>query len=381
MTMQTLTYQVSFNTPAFLGNAEQQAQWRTPPFKALLRQWWRVVKAPDVGYDHHALLRLENELFGSAGASDADSTGGGRSKVQLRLSSWDAGGLTSVPTGEMVSHTEVPGGKVGANLYLGYGPIGGQTRSAIKPGSSAPIALKLRCPIEHGADLRKAMQLVAWFGTLGSRSRNGWGSLHLEAPSGEQSVLGFSDLANANFLMETSPLLSLTDCLSRDWRAALGTDDTAPLVWRLFQLGPRNQDGKLPLEPFVKWEDAMRELARIKIAVRTSEFFSFHKHGGGKEGHPQPLPRHILAYPAGSKHKVDASGWKDQGRMANQVVFKVHRWKTGFTATIAHFPTTTPLHMAHKLHLPDARLVWQEVHHLLDVERSKGLLRIKGVQA
>lgn len=48
MRMTTLTYQVSFNTPAFLGNAEQQAQWRTPPFKALLRQWWRVVKAPEV---------------------------------------------------------------------------------------------------------------------------------------------------------------------------------------------------------------------------------------------------------------------------------------------------------------------------------------------
>ena len=66
MTMRELTYQVSFNTPAFLGNAEQQAQWRTPPFKAMLRQWWRVVKAPDVGYDHRELLKLENALFGSA---------------------------------------------------------------------------------------------------------------------------------------------------------------------------------------------------------------------------------------------------------------------------------------------------------------------------
>ena len=47
MTMRELTYQVSFNTPAFLGNAEQQAQWRTPPFKAMLRQWWRMVKAAD----------------------------------------------------------------------------------------------------------------------------------------------------------------------------------------------------------------------------------------------------------------------------------------------------------------------------------------------
>ena len=47
MTMRELTYQVSFNTPTFLGNAEQQDQWRTPTFKAMLRQWWRMVKAAD----------------------------------------------------------------------------------------------------------------------------------------------------------------------------------------------------------------------------------------------------------------------------------------------------------------------------------------------
>ena len=41
--MNKLEYQVRFLTPAFLGNAEQGGQWRTPPFKALLRHWWRVV--------------------------------------------------------------------------------------------------------------------------------------------------------------------------------------------------------------------------------------------------------------------------------------------------------------------------------------------------
>lgn len=40
-------YQLSFTTPAFLGNAGQDAQWHTPPFKALLRQWWRVAWAAD----------------------------------------------------------------------------------------------------------------------------------------------------------------------------------------------------------------------------------------------------------------------------------------------------------------------------------------------
>lgn len=39
--MHLCTYQLRFQTPAFLGNAQQQGQWRTPPFKALLRQWWQ----------------------------------------------------------------------------------------------------------------------------------------------------------------------------------------------------------------------------------------------------------------------------------------------------------------------------------------------------
>ena len=37
--MHLCSYQLRFQTPAFLGNAQQQGQWRTPPLKALLRQW------------------------------------------------------------------------------------------------------------------------------------------------------------------------------------------------------------------------------------------------------------------------------------------------------------------------------------------------------
>lgn len=36
--MQRHSYHLHFQTPAFLGNASQNAQWRTPPIKALLRQ-------------------------------------------------------------------------------------------------------------------------------------------------------------------------------------------------------------------------------------------------------------------------------------------------------------------------------------------------------
>jgi hypothetical protein len=43
--MKRLAYILTFLTPAFLGAAEQSGRWRTPPVKALLRQWWRVVWA------------------------------------------------------------------------------------------------------------------------------------------------------------------------------------------------------------------------------------------------------------------------------------------------------------------------------------------------
>ena len=42
-TLPLCSYQLRVQTPAFLDNAQQQGQWRTLPFKALLRQWWQVL--------------------------------------------------------------------------------------------------------------------------------------------------------------------------------------------------------------------------------------------------------------------------------------------------------------------------------------------------
>ena len=80
----TLEYRLSFATPAFLGNEQQQAQWRTPPLKALIRQWWRVVKAPQTGFDVDKLRAAEGGLFGAA--SDDGAVKSHQSLVRLRLS-------------------------------------------------------------------------------------------------------------------------------------------------------------------------------------------------------------------------------------------------------------------------------------------------------
>ena len=61
----------------------------------------------------------------------------------------------------------------------------------------------------------------------------------------------------------------------------------------------------------------MKELARIKIAFRTQPALSL-------EGVPKGTfaKRHLLAYPV-TQHAVSSSGWGNQGRLANQLRFKV----------------------------------------------------------
>ena len=71
--MKTTQLTLQFNTPAFLGNAFQEGQWRTPPFKALLRQWWRVAYAAERGFDRVDVKTMRHEegmLFGHAWLED-----------------------------------------------------------------------------------------------------------------------------------------------------------------------------------------------------------------------------------------------------------------------------------------------------------------------
>ena len=94
MTMIQHRYRLTFLTPAFPGNAEQTGPWRTPPFNALLWQWWRVVYASEQGHSANvaAMSAAEASLFGAA----ADGAGqSNRSRVRLRLGSWDKGRLTN----------------------------------------------------------------------------------------------------------------------------------------------------------------------------------------------------------------------------------------------------------------------------------------------
>lgn len=344
--MKTLEYTIRFNTPAFLGNAKQQGQWRTPPFKALLRQWWRVAYAEAHRYPLStvAMRREEGLLFGHAWLeSDRDAQGRAvaarKSAVRIRLNKWEIGKQRTWEPLPTVSHPEV-NFPVGSDLYLGYGPLtlsrGGKqpqlkNNAAIQFGESAVLSISL--PDEHAPHIERALWLMDRYATAGGRSRNGWGSFALlPFPASGGGAGG-----------EGTPLRPWRDALALDWPHALGQDEKGALIWQT--------------RPFDDWKPLMRELAVIKIGLRTQ--FTFPNE---QPPHPQPLERHWLSYPI-TRHSTRA--FDRSARLPNSLRFKVRKTAEGkLVGVVFHVPCLPPPEF--KPNRNAIQAVWQNVHALLD---------------
>ena len=375
------SYTVRFTTPAFLGDAEQNGAWRTPPFKALLRQWWRVAVAKDYSYDHTQLREAEGRLFGNAWI-EGDFR---QSQIKLRLSRWEQGQLKQWPPNDpRITHPEVKNRNtgrlqpVGAQLYMGYGPLiysqGGtalKANTAIQEGDSAD--LNLLFPKEATA-LEKLPQLIHWFGTVGGRSRNGWGSFILES----------NGLKGLDALNQSSAILKelakpLNECLNKDWPNAFGkSSDERLLIWK-----SRN--------PKKTWRETIVELAEIKIAFRTQLplVFSINKDADI----PRIDYRHLLGYPVthhgaegwcdkdqrNGQLKTDRHGYlKQSTRLANQLRFKVTKTSQGYIGLAYHLPCGIPSELLNALTAADRTWiveqqlgVWQSVHAVIDKQMQR----------
>jgi len=367
------TYRVRFVTPAFLGGADQSAQWRVPPFKALIRQWWRLVwwrsqRAPSIT----DLRDQESHWFGSSAEKET-----GASRFRLQLNDWRGKTLNRQQFQQIqfgtVFHAEV-GKKVSASLYLGYGPVtwDSDSKSAqLQRVSALPVdnfrELKLVYPNGLDNTIEKVMGLLGLFGCLGGRSRNGWGSLMIEEvvdqggvqPLFEEALLDESNQKARDWLRLWA--IPWKDALDQDWCHALGLDEKGLLLWRT--------------EPQRRWIDVLEQFAKVKVGMRTQ----FHFKGAGP--HKNLCDRQILAYPV-TNHLLQA--WGNKARSANQLLFKVLAVTGGFLGIIVHLPHSVPGPLKAALRqVPLANIrqreekVWSEVHQYLDDVSKSSLVRLR----
>ena len=380
--MLTLAYQLSFNTPAFLGNADQQAQWRTPPIKALIRHWWRVVQKAQTSADLPRIRHTEGIQFGNAWLSEGNKPLHRKSDLLIRLSEHGYGKLSSEPWQQLQFDTVPTSREAGlrADLYTGYGPVQSEKgsngarrvvipRGAIDAGNAVQLRLGMRQPLQG---LEDTLQLMHWFGTVGSRARNGWGSLRLEAENDAARAFGPGDALQ----LALRYARSWRDCLQLDWPHAIGSDESGPLVW--------------VSDDLEHWRAAMGRLARIRVAVRLAA-----KRIRDKDSAAGAL--HFLGYPAGTGK---SNPWEiplrdrtaAEPRLASPLRFKVVRNSSRVRAMVFHVPSRLPDVFLQVIGRKEAAWLgddrnwlhaWQEIHHLLDdnkdpmtAGKSLGLRRI-----
>lgn len=341
MTLTQREYTLRMLSPAFLGNAAQSGQWRTPPFKAQLRQWWRVAYAASKNFqlDVKAMREAEGMLFGHAwleGDRDerGNKTAARKSRVRIRLGQWGEGKLPSWAGPDItVVHKEVAR-PVGSQLYLGFGPLVSRGSTALKANAAIQAGehstLSLAYPEGHAALVEQALWLMDQFGTVGGRSRNAWGSYGL-IPNDGKSIPPAA-----------LPLRDWQKCLQLDWPHAIGQDDGVPLIWQT--------------QPHADWQLLMKELAVLKIGLRTKFGFPNAKPDG------QLHDRHWLSYPI-TRHSVKA--WGNNLRLPNSLRFKLRPSADGkLVGVIFHMPCLPP--PAFQPDMAAIKRVWQGVHSFLD---------------
>lgn len=337
--MKQLEYQVSFTTPAFLGNAQQQAQWRTPPFKALIRQWWRVLQQAVARNDYVSMRQREGRLFGNAWLTDEQERPlHSKSDVRLRIEpTWAEGNLLSDkwPGGPVdhVATTRDGRNTVRADVYLGYGPVlpesrrEGRTQVQIPRGAISTeqhADLRVTCPEHSVSELFDTLAVANWFGTLGSRSHNGWGSVAISATRQTPPLPAFEPAA---VLLRTITR-PWDQCLQLDWPHAIGArDDGRPLVWMT--------------EDFDDWRKVIGRLANVRVAVRQAA-----KRIRGEGCVAGAI--HFLGYPAGTgptnSWSIPLSDRSKEPRLASPLRFKIIRAPDGkrVRGMVFHMPCRIP---------------------------------------
>ena len=324
-------------TPMFLGNADQEAEWRAAPFKSLFRYWWRLTQG---GCSPNELLKSEGKIFGIAG----DENDSGKSALTIHVVS-DASATKAKFKAAKIKHPECRS-PVDPLKYLGMGIFdfksGLPIHSYFPAGSK--FELQIRYPSKKEQEIKNTLSFINAFGAVGARCRNGWGCFEIagaknlefepEEPSktlDKQTILWKEGLKN-----------------DKDYPNCLGKDED-PLLWKTKQVAT--------------WELAMKLLAEAYIGVRAGHIEDIPKlNPNGKD---YPDERHLLGFPLTNHNAFKGKNWGKNARHASPLRLIVHKANGGYRGFILHLPFLHSTEMELPPHI-DQVAVWEKVHKKLD---------------
>jgi CRISPR-associated protein Cmr1 len=320
---ESLECAIEFLTPTFLGGPDQNAELRIAPFKNLLRRWWRI--STNGVFSTEQLWAKEAELFGSASGKKNNA-----SKVRIRIIENQCKYATDGIKLGMIHHPEVgdTGRDINTALYIGYGPITVKsTKQYIEPTSK--VTLEITIPKTEKDNFRYILQLIHHFGAIGSRSRNGWGSLSVLLNGKPWSGFGKIQKGAQNWETAFQPPKE------KYYPFYIGQDDKGLLVWEL----------KKEAADYVPLLSSLAELYKnLRVNFKFVDV-------------PHLEKRHVLGYPI-THHDVP---WKE--RVPSQLLLKIYKAADTLTGRIVHIPY--PLELPKNVAINDMS-VWREVHDFLD---------------
>lgn len=285
-------YVLELVTPAFLGGADQSAEWRTPGIKALIRQWWRVVYVAKHGGSIQVdrMLEAEGQRFGVAGKKPETSK---KANISIRFDEEPKAAASPVSGIQRDDSQSLQ--------YLGFGPFVQPNRPTSRDALNKGSKVKFKVLIQ-GADsqecemlaqeIDETLFLVNQFGTLGSRASNAWGSVHI---SGDIMKFPIDIYTKA-----------LQQCMADDWKQAIAKDANGPMIWQ-------TQD-------FRDTDSAMRALKHMRKENQNS----YAKMRGLRTliNGPTTKPRNENRWPNQFIFKVIKNGAEFRG----QVALLAHKW-------------------------------------------------------
>lgn len=246
--IEEICFDIEVVTPMFLKGAEE-TELRAASIKGALRFWWRALYGSD---DIKEMKQREGEIFGDTSQ---------KSLVILRLE----GDVTSSLTDKKLHKS----GFSSLN-YLAYGATSGSNvlRKYIKPKTS--FKLHISFPQSYRNEVLNSFYFLCEYGGIGSRSRNGYGSiLCKDLPQLNYNLPNSNQLKNFTALSSSSKILYLGEHAT--WENALSQIGDLYKTAR-FGLKNKNIDRAMIALPFKDNNDRHSKSYFFSITKKNNRF-------------------------------------------------------------------------------------------------------------